>query len=89
MSIICLSESLIKSELDRDKCLERSFPQIFNSNIIIIIIINIIIITTITTNNNSAIDIFLLSEEPEEDIDPRCYRANGFFNHEKSDVCGK
>ena len=30
-----------------------------------------------------------ISEEPEEGIDERCYRANGFFNHEKEDECNK
>ena len=29
------------------------------------------------------------SEEPEEGIDERCYRANGFFNHEEPNECNK
>ena len=29
------------------------------------------------------------SEEPEEGIDERCYRANGFFDHEDENVCDK
>lgn len=28
-------------------------------------------------------------QEPEEGIDKRCYRANGFFNHEAEDECNK
>ena len=28
-------------------------------------------------------------EEPEEGIDERCYRANGFFNHEGENICSK
>jgi len=28
-------------------------------------------------------------QEPELDIDARCYRANGFFNHEDPNVCDK
>lgn len=28
-------------------------------------------------------------QEPETDIDPKCYRANGFFNHEDITVCDK
>jgi hypothetical protein len=28
-------------------------------------------------------------QEPETGIDERCYRANGFFNHEKEDECNK
>merc|ERR1712062_521678 len=28
-------------------------------------------------------------QEPEPGLDPRCYRANGFFNHEDPDVCNK
>ena len=31
----------------------------------------------------------LFIEEPETGIDERCYRANGFFNHEKEDECNK
>jgi hypothetical protein len=33
--------------------------------------------------------ILCLAEEPEQDIDPRCYRANGFFNHEAKNECNK
>ena len=33
--------------------------------------------------------IFLLAEEPEPGLDPKCYRANGFFNHEDPTVCTK
>ena len=29
------------------------------------------------------------SEEPETDIDERCYRANGFFNHLEETECSK
>ena len=29
------------------------------------------------------------AEEPETGIDPVCYRANGFFNHEDPAVCDK
>ena len=32
---------------------------------------------------------FCSSEEPEPGLDPRCYRANGFFNHEDPEVCNK
>ena len=32
---------------------------------------------------------FCISEEPEPGLDPRCYRANGFFNHEDPNVCNK
>lgn len=28
-------------------------------------------------------------QEPENGIDPRCYRANGFFNHEEDNVCDR
>jgi len=28
-------------------------------------------------------------QEPEPGLDPRCYRANGFFNHEDPNVCNK
>merc|ERR1711973_219236 len=28
-------------------------------------------------------------QEPEEGLDAKCYRANGFFNHEDPDVCNK
>ena len=28
-------------------------------------------------------------EEPEHGIDERCYRANGFFNHEDENECNK
>merc|ERR1711988_2052220 len=28
-------------------------------------------------------------QEPEPGLDPRCYRANGFFNHEDPEVCNK
>ena len=34
------------------------------------------------------VEIFF-SEKPEEGIDPLCYRANGFFNHEDDKVCDK
>ena len=34
------------------------------------------------------VEIFF-SEKPEEGIDPLCYRANGFFNHEDDNVCDK
>jgi hypothetical protein len=29
------------------------------------------------------------AEEPEAGLDPKCYRANGFFNHEDPKVCNK
>lgn len=29
------------------------------------------------------------AEKPEEGVDPKCYRANGFFNHEADDECNK
>ena len=32
---------------------------------------------------------YKFSEEPEEGIDERCYRANGFFNHEDENECNK
>ena len=32
---------------------------------------------------------FFFLEKPEEGIDPLCYRANGFFNHEDDNVCDK
>ena len=32
---------------------------------------------------------FYFLEEPEVGIDPLCYRANGFFNHEDPAVCDK
>jgi len=28
-------------------------------------------------------------QEPEQGIDPRCYRANGFFNHDEDNVCDR
>jgi len=28
-------------------------------------------------------------QEPELGLDPRCYRANGFFNHEDDNICNK
>jgi len=28
-------------------------------------------------------------QEPEAGLDPKCYRANGFFNHEQEGVCNK
>jgi len=28
-------------------------------------------------------------QEPEPDLDSRCFRANGFFNHEDDNVCNK
>ena len=31
----------------------------------------------------------LCAEEPEVGIDARCYRANGFFNHEEENECNK
>ena len=31
----------------------------------------------------------LSTEEPETGSDPKCYRANGFFNHEDPKVCSK
>ena len=33
--------------------------------------------------------LFFFSEEPEVGGDERCYRANGFFNHENPNECGK
>ena len=41
---------------------------------------------TLTTNSFPN---FWSSEEPEPGLDPRCYRANGFFNHEDPEVCNK
>ena len=32
---------------------------------------------------------YSITEEPEVGIDPLCYRANGFFNHEDPTVCDK
>jgi hypothetical protein len=29
------------------------------------------------------------AEEPEKGIDPKCYRANGFFNHDEKSVCDR
>jgi hypothetical protein len=28
-------------------------------------------------------------QEPENGTDPKCYRANGFFNHENSSICNR
>ena len=35
------------------------------------------------------IKIMIFAEEPEPGLDARCYRANGFFNHEDPLVCNK
>ena len=39
-----------------------------------------------TTNNFLTLH---FAEEPEPGLDPKCYRANGFFNHEDPTVCTK
>ena len=41
-------------------------------------------LSTIIYNNT-----MISTEEPEPGLDARCYRANGFFNHEDPEVCNK
>jgi hypothetical protein len=38
---------------------------------------------------NSKEYLFVIAEEPETGIDPKCPRANGFFNHESPTECNK